>query len=149
MSRKYMRHPAEIPIEIVQEADNKTGEETKLKQLHDISYGGLCFDSPTRQAEHQPIRIRITVGDSPFEVDGCVAWCRKKRGHFEVGVTFVGEDEANRVRMVEQVCQIETYRHRVLKTEGRKLSNQEAALEWIRKYAARFPGVMRFSSVRR
>lgn len=144
-----MRHPAEVPIEIVQGTDTKREHDATVKQLHDISYGGLCFDSHTRQKKHQPIRIRISVGDNPFEVDGRVAWCRKKRGHFEVGVTFTGEDEANRARMVAQVCQIESYRHRVLANEGRRLSNQEAAAEWIKKYAARFPRVMRFSSVRR
>ena len=45
-----------------------------------------------------------------------------------------------RARMVEQVCHIEQYKHQVLKKEGRKLSGEEAALEWIQKYAPQFPG---------
>ena len=42
--------------------------------------------------------------------------------------------------MVEQVCPIEQYRHEMLKNEGRTLSSEEAALEWIQKYAPQFPG---------
>ena len=136
-----MRHPTEVPIEIIEELD----VDSCKKQLHDISYGGLCFDSHTRQKKDQPVRIRISVADSPVEVEGRVVWCRRKGQNFEVGVTFTGEDEANRARMVEQVCQIESYRQRIQQTEGRRISSQEAALEWIKKYAARFPGVMRFS----
>lgn len=141
MNRKYMRHPSEVPIEIVEDL----AVDSSKKQLHDISYGGLCFDSCIRQRENQLVRIRIGIMGSPVEIEGRVIWCRRKGKHFEVGVTFTGENEANRVRMVEQVCQIETYRKRIQETEGRKISSQEAALEWIKKYAAGFPGVMRFS----
>ncbi len=143
MVRKYMRHPTEIPIEVVQEPNSNRG----MKQLHDISYGGLCFDSQTCLKKDFLVRIRMKVADAGFDVQGRVVWCRKKSEHFEVGITFTGEDEANRVRMVEQICQIEKYRQQVLKSEGRRLTTQEAAFEWIKKYAAGFPGVVRFSSM--
>ncbi|MCZ7563309.1 MAG: hypothetical protein M5U08_05410 [Burkholderiales bacterium] len=41
--------------------------------------------------------------------------------------------------MVEQVCHIEEYRRAVARDEGRTLSTEEAAAEWIAEYAARFP----------
>ncbi len=41
--------------------------------------------------------------------------------------------------MVEQVCQIENYKHEVYRAEGRALTAAEAAREWIGKYAADFP----------
>jgi hypothetical protein len=41
--------------------------------------------------------------------------------------------------MVEQVCAIDRYRRQVLEQEGRTLSRDEAASEWITKYAGRFP----------
>jgi hypothetical protein len=37
------------------------------------------------------------------------------------------------------VCSIERYRREVRRREGRVLSGQEAAEEWIRENAARFP----------
>ena len=42
--------------------------------------------------------------------------------------------------MVEQVCYIESYKKVVYETEGRQLTTEEAAMEWIRKYASQFPG---------
>jgi hypothetical protein len=41
--------------------------------------------------------------------------------------------------MVEQLCHIEAYRRRVLQDEGRRLTDEEAAMEWIANYADRFP----------
>jgi hypothetical protein len=41
--------------------------------------------------------------------------------------------------MVQQVCSIENYRREVQQREGRALTTQEAASEWIAKYAGRFP----------
>ena len=43
------------------------------------------------------------------------------------------------VRMIEQVCHIEQYRQQVSKKEGRELSRDGAALEWITQHAALFP----------
>jgi hypothetical protein len=41
--------------------------------------------------------------------------------------------------MVEQVCHIEEYRRTVQRLEGRELSAEEAAFEWIHRFAAQFP----------
>jgi hypothetical protein len=41
--------------------------------------------------------------------------------------------------MVQQVCSIENYRKEVETREGRTLTNQEAAAEWIKKHAGNFP----------
>jgi hypothetical protein len=41
-------------------------------------------------------------------------------------------------RMEAQCCQIRRYRREVLSKEGRHLSHDEAALEWIERYAENF-----------
>ena len=41
--------------------------------------------------------------------------------------------------MVEQVCNIENYRRDVEQREGRKLTTEEAAKEWIKRDASSFP----------
>lgn len=41
--------------------------------------------------------------------------------------------------MVEQIYQIEEYKKHVMAREGRQLSIEAAAQEWIEKYAAQFP----------
>jgi hypothetical protein len=47
-------------------------------------------------------------------------------------------EAAFRARMQDQCCLIEQYRLRAMKDEGRDLSRDEAALEWIELHAERF-----------
>jgi len=41
--------------------------------------------------------------------------------------------------MIEQICHIRQYRAEVLATEGRQLDGDQAAREWIQKFADDFP----------
>jgi hypothetical protein len=77
--------------------------------------------------------------DPPFEAMARVAWCRPDGDAFLVGVEFLDSDDAFQSRMVQQVCSIENYKQDVAAKEGRVLSSQEAAAEWISKFAGRFP----------
>jgi hypothetical protein len=43
------------------------------------------------------------------------------------------------LRMVEHICYIEHSRRTVRESQGRTLSSQEAAIEWIEYYADIFP----------
>jgi hypothetical protein len=52
-------------------------------------------------------------------------------------VTLSGEEKF-RLRMESQCQQIMRYRLQVLRESGRLLSSDEAALEWIARYAATF-----------
>jgi len=56
-------------------------------------------------------------------------------------MSFNREAEAFRQRMQEQLCHIEAYRQQVWVSEGRQLSRQQAAAEWIERYAAKFPAI--------
>ncbi len=133
--RIYLRHPLDIPIEIQMDRVAATEEE----YLIDIGAGGLCFRStiPLERGKH--ILIKIPLIRPVFEAEGEVIWSRKKHNHYDVGIRFVQNIDAFRIRMVEQVCHIQQYKEDVYEKEGRFLSGTEAALEWIDKYAARFP----------
>ena len=69
-----------------------------------------------------------------------VAWCKEGEQDYELGVEFLDPDDAFRMRMVEQVCYIQQYTNDVAKQEDRHLTREEAAVEWIAKYAGEFPG---------
>jgi len=58
---------------------------------------------------------------------------------FVIGMSFRNKSEAFRMRMLEQLCYIEHYRQSMLEDEGRELNSQQAASEWIDRYAAAFP----------
>jgi len=66
-------------------------------------------------------------------------WCKEEPTCFEIGVQFDTPTTEFAMRMVEQVCYIEQYRRDVLHYEHRELAPEEAAREWIEKYATDFP----------
>jgi hypothetical protein len=143
--RRYIRHPSEIPIQF---QINET-EPPVAHRMRDVSEGGLCFtaDRPlargTRIHLHIPLMQQTSELDAAestaFEADGVVAWCRREGQSYAVGVQFADQSTHFGVRMVEQVCHIEHYRYDVLQEEGRVLSSEEAAREWVERYAADFP----------
>ncbi len=132
-----MRHPSNIPIEVSE------GSQPELAQhaMHDVSLGGLSFDTGTRLEVGCLVDVRITFVRPIFSTQARVVWCSQVAQHYEIGVEFLESADAFRARMVEQVCHIEHYRQAVLSREGRAMSSEDAAMEWISLYAATFPRV--------
>lgn len=133
--RKFIRHTVGVPIE-VRPVD---GSSARLQESVNVSAGGLSFVSETDFAPETVLLVRIPEVDPPFEAHARVAWSRSEGEGFCIGVQFLDASDAFRARMVEQVCSIERYRREVEEDEGRTLSAPDAAAEWIRKYAGRFP----------
>ena len=129
-----MRHPTEIPIEICRVQEPPAYH---WRQMKNVSQGGLAFICTTDWQPGTSISIRLPLIKPPFEANGKVIWCRKRQHYFEVGVAFLEPDDAFTVRMIEQLCQIEMYRKRQ-EGEGRQLTAEEAAMEWINRYAEDF-----------
>ena len=133
--RQFIRHPAEIPIE-VGNADQLAGA---APQVVNVSHGGLAFQSDVALAAGLIVEVRIPSMFPMFTTLGRVVWCKAFEQRYQLGVAFLDQDDAFRTRMVEQICHIENYRNMVSLTEGRQLSVEEAAAEWIDKFAAQFP----------
>lgn len=134
--RQYIRHPFEIPIKY------RTDEKGLIHQddMRNISEGGLCFRSDEYISKGSEITVSIAVHKPSFEAKGIVMWCRDESDHWEVGVQFDNTTTEFSMRMVEQICYIEQYRKDVARFDGRDLSPEDAALEWIEKFADSFPG---------
>lgn len=113
--------------------------DTGLQRLRNVSAGGICFIAREAMELGSNVSVSIRIGDQDFSADGEVMWCRGVNGHHEVGVRFRDAATVFTVRMVEQLCYIEQYRQQILHTEGRTLSSEEAAAEWVSRYAADFP----------
>lgn len=134
--RHYIRHPTDIPIHWSLGDFVPPGSE----YLRNISEGGLAFVSQREVPVGATIDINIPVRDPEVSIKGEVVWCRPGEGtHFEVGVRFLDAGQRFKMRMVEQVCHIEHFKKELAAQEGRSLSGEEAALEWIRRYAKDFP----------
>jgi hypothetical protein len=135
MRRAYIRHPSDMPIELRCEGADRNGEQ----RLKDISLGGIACRAERPQAVGSVVSILIGITHPPFKVRGRVTWCVRHEHHYDLGVQFLEQDDAFAARMVEQVCHIEHYRNEVLRTEGRVLDSEEAAREWIDRFAPEFP----------
>ncbi len=133
--RRFIRHPADIAIEV----ELASLVSVQKEYLTDISEGGLRFKSRIDLPGGTLVKIRIPLVRPTFESTGIVVWSADRGAFYEIGVEFLHPRDVFRARMVEQVCHIEHYKREVLEREGRTLSSEQAAMEWIEKYAAEFP----------
>lgn len=129
--RAFIRHPVDIPIEV-----RRQGRKSR-HGLRNLSAGGLAFSSDQPLAVDEDVVVRIRVPEL-LKIRGHVVWCEPNGSRYEIGLAFASPTEAYKVRMVEQICRIEQYRRDVLRREGRDLSGEEAAAEWIARFAERY-----------
>jgi hypothetical protein len=137
--RKFIRHPTDVPILVSSEQVPEQSERSADIKLHNVSLGGLAFVSSHPLPTGKQINICFPLLDAHRSLQGLVVWCKQKGKDFEVGLQFDDPDELYRLRMIEQICHIEHYRHEIEQVEGRKLNSEEAAREWIQRYASEFP----------
>jgi c-di-GMP-binding flagellar brake protein YcgR len=133
--RKFIRHPTQVPIDI--EVD-ETGLDNIDSTLLDISAGGLAFRVPRALSVGTKLTISLPDLWPDYHARGYVVWCHEFSGNYEAGIQFSEADEAFKARMVAQFCQIEDYKREMRLNEGRMLSSEEAAREWIGRYAEEF-----------
>ena len=133
--REFIRHPTWVPIDIdVDAAELDPIDSTML----DISAGGLAFVVPGPLGVGTKLTISLPDLWPDYQAQGHVVWCREYGGNYEAGIQFSEADEAFKARMVAQFCQIEDYKRAMQLNEGRQLSYEEAAQEWIGRYAEEF-----------
>lgn len=133
--RAFLRHPSDIPIEL------KENAHSRAERLNNVSFGGLACESREYLEQNTLVNIRLPTIQPAFAATGKVVWCTKRNGNYDVGIQFLDESDLFLTRMVEQLCHIEHYRNEVRTSEGRSLSGEEAAREWIAKHAHDFPGL--------
>ena len=135
--RQFIRHPASIPIQL-EELDREISH--SINTLNNVSFGGVSCLCAEPLKKGSTVKMKVECVNPDFEISGKIVWCRARNNLYEVGIEFiVSKDMFFHLRMVEQICHIEHYRNEVLHNESRKLSNEEAAKEWIEKYADSFP----------
>lgn len=133
--RKFIRHPVDIPIEInlSEHTHNKTAP------AKNFSVSGLCFKSQNCFEKDKTLVIKIPIINPNFEIQGKVVRCLRKKNHVEIGIEFLNLNDLHQIRMIEQICYIKQYQNDIAHSEGRELSDRQAAVEWIQKYAENFP----------
>lgn len=127
----FIRHPDEFPIELDTTESNSHLSNTSSLEL--VCHSDKAFHSG------EGITLKIPSIASQLEVNGTIQSCNNTLNGYELGIAFDDNSSLMRIRMLEQLCYIQRYRNHVLTVEGRNISDQDAALEWIDKYAHLFP----------
>ncbi len=94
--------------------------------LNDISFEGLSFDSQIDYRRGTILTINIPVTQPAFQVISEVIWCKPYDGKYRIGTKFLQVQIGYRMKMLEQLSFIETYRKRVFFDENRTLSCEQA-----------------------
>ena len=138
-TRKFIRHPSDMPIEYCFTEVPVCQQDS----ISNVSIGGLSFRAQQFIKPDQWLLLRIPVDGKSFEMKAKVKWCEpcETGTDFYVGVQFSDSSQAFSARMVEQICHIEHYKNKVKTEEGRIISSEQAAAEWIEKFAASFPSI--------
>ena len=135
--RRFYRHPISVPITLSTAKKKKEGRSESL----DVSLGGLSFLWPRRLSKGVLVDVNIAVKDKLFGVKSRVAYTTedRKTGKFRTGVCFADYPSAFMARLAEEMLEIQRYRKNLSRQLGREIPEEEAANEWIQKYAANFP----------
>ncbi len=135
LMRSYIRHPSDIPLEYKLESV----ADTATLNLNNVSYGGVSFNSDDPIKIGAVIELKILFVQPEFVSKCQVTWCQFENGYYVVGAMFLEQNDVYMARMVEQICHIEHYKNEVQRREGRIMSGEQAANEWIAKFAQNFP----------
>ena len=131
---EFVAHPNELPLKLTAIEDQHfppcNSERT--------GFAGITYLAPLAFDTGTCVQVTLEEIDPNFCVCGRVAWCKQEAEGYLIAIEFPTQEACYSVRMVEQLSQIEHYRRRA-KTEGRRLNYNEAAAEWIQKFAAQFP----------
>lgn len=130
-----------MPIQVRPEAEDVVDDETETSDqtITNVGLGGLALLSSQPIDVLQRVRVSIPVLEQENELIGNVVWCEKTDRGYEIGIEFEKSRDTYRLRMIEQICHIEHYRNEAKRLEGRELTSQQAAEEWIARFAEDFP----------
>jgi hypothetical protein len=134
--RQFIHHPVNIPIDVSIACHHTEGV---MPQSSSLGVGGLVFQTDQEISPNTLVQIRISSDQPDFITEAIVVWCHKCPHGSELGIEFLNVDDAFKLRMFEQICHIENYRLQISSNEGRTLTAEEAAIEWVTKYSANFP----------
>jgi hypothetical protein len=102
--------------------------------MRDVSAGGLAVQTGVFYEEGAHLNVCIPNVPKPFEAIGVVCWHRHLNDQYQIGIRFLDEGSTLRMRMVEQICQIEQYRKQLM-AGGNLTSFEYAAKKWADKHA--------------
>jgi len=139
--RCFIRHPVTMTVQCRMEGH----VDVDVHAMRDISFGGMSFVSADSYAPGDLIEMEFPVQAVQNRITGEIIWSSllslKPVIQFANGIKFLNRQVLFIARIIEQMCCIEKYREAQSLQYSRTLSGDQAAREWIRMCASRFPGM--------
>jgi hypothetical protein len=139
------RHAVELPIRyrVLGEGRRPAGSLSLAifsERTKDISDAGLLFLSSQAFKIGAYLELKIPIGDRVFTLEGRVAHNSQDSESqlFRTGIQFSNPDGVFKVKMAEQIRQIDEYRKALSIQKGCSVSSEEAAQRWIEEHSERF-----------
>lgn len=131
----FIKHPPDIPLDCA-----ITSSQPYINaHVSGVHEGGMVFEAQSTLPIGAKVMLTVNLNGADLALHGVITHCIQVADNkCDVGVQFEQDNEHYAMRMIEQACHIEHYR-RIANKRGRSLSEDEAAQEWIAKYAASFP----------
>ena len=134
--RKYVRQVTGIPVGVTLDySDNISADDDTITN---ISLGGLALVAEDPIDINESLQVHCPILNNDAQLSGKVIWCEKSRDGYEVGLEFDDPAEIERMRIIDQIIDIEKFRNQVAEQEGRQLSSVQAAREWVSQYTGKF-----------
>lgn len=131
----FIRHPADSPVSVRRLPFWRHWRYATHRQQQGI---GIVFEHPVYLRPGTAIEITIQLRGEAQQFEGCVVLVRELPAAYEIGLRLLDPDQGTRIRIVEQICYMESYlRSRI--AAGQQLTSNHAAREWIQQHAAMFP----------
>ncbi len=132
----FIYHPAGFPLEIKRKWLNFRHD----KADSNCSEIGIIFESEKYIKPGTHVEITIPLRNESEKFRGKVVLIRRNGEYFEIGLWLKHNEDANRARMAEQICHIETYMQGKKYQDGPyNINPDRVAEEWISKYAGSVP----------
>lgn len=134
--RRFERFPIHVSIHIKDTNRNCRA----ITYSDDLSEGGLAFYSLNQIENGSDLEITIGVRDRIFKIEAHAVYCsnRPTKRFFRTGVEFKDSTSAFKAKLAEEVVLIKAFQKQISKETHHRVSEEEAALEWIEKNAAYF-----------
>lgn len=132
----FIHHPAGYPIEWRTCRQHNPEPECDYTRQSHI---GLCFEAEKYIKPGTLLELSINLRGETQKFSGRVILVRNMGSQFEIGVWFTTKSDASRLRIVEQICHIESYLRLKRHHEGPFVSPERVAQEWISRFASSFP----------
>jgi hypothetical protein len=132
----FIHHPSGFPLQL----RRLWLEGWRPRRRDESREIGLIFDSEKYVPPGAVIEICIPMRTDFERFRGRVVLIRHNGQFHEIGISLLSREDANRLRIVEQICHIELYMQQKKYFEGPYCLDQERlAAEWIAKNASSVP----------